>query len=124
MKCRLSSEARAPAVARGLVSEFMETIFGEVANEREVHLVVSELVTNAVQHGSPPIDLMVRASRDELLLDVTDTSPDLPAVVESADRVDGMGLMIVTGLTTMWGVVEHESGKTVLCRMPIKRVRS
>lgn len=121
MKCRLTSEARAPAVARGVVSEFMASVYGEVANERDIHLVVSELVTNAVQHGSPPIDLVVRASQDELLLDVSDASHDLPTLADSTGRGDGLGLMIVTGLTTMWGVVEHEDGKTVLCRMPIRR---
>ena len=41
-------------------------------------LLVSELATNAIRHGTPPVRLSLRLDRDRLRVEVTDSSPALP----------------------------------------------
>jgi anti-sigma regulatory factor (Ser/Thr protein kinase) len=37
---------------------------------------VSELVTNALKHGLPPVSLLVRRSKDDVRIDVGDARPE------------------------------------------------
>ena len=76
-------------------------------------LVVSELVTNAIRYGEPPIQL--RLIRDRTLIcevsDGSSTSPHLrraPAFDEG-----GRGLLLVAQLTQRWGSRQTGSGKTI-----------
>jgi len=78
-------------------------------------LVVSELATNAVQHGVG--DVVVRAEIDAeraIQLSVTDASDRLPAL-QAVDprRVGGLGLRIVDQVASDWGVSPFPGGKTV-----------
>ena len=78
-------------------------------------LLTSELVTNAVRHEvSGMITLAVTCSRDQLRVDVYDTSRSLPVVVEAAvDAETGRGLMLVATLSAEWGFYRTPAGKAV-----------
>jgi anti-sigma regulatory factor (Ser/Thr protein kinase) len=78
-------------------------------------LLTSELVTNAIRHEvSGTITLAVTCSRDQLRVDVYDTSRSLPMVVEAAvDAETGRGLMLVATLSAEWGFYCTPAGKAV-----------
>jgi anti-sigma regulatory factor (Ser/Thr protein kinase) len=79
-------------------------------------LVVSELVTNAVVHGLPPIELRMQVISGFAAGRVTDRSPDLPIPAE-ADVEDegGRGLAIVAATAVDWGshLLPEREGKAV-----------
>ena len=79
-------------------------------------LLVSELVTNAIRHGSPPVRLSLRLERDRLRVEVADSSPALPEFGQSGpDQTGGRGLRIVQLLAARWGASAspRRLGKTV-----------
>lgn len=77
-------------------------------------LLVSELVTNSVLHGGPPLTVAVDCDVDALQVRVRDGSRDLPSP-RQARRADegGRGLEIVATLSADWGVDPVEDGKHV-----------
>jgi anti-sigma regulatory factor (Ser/Thr protein kinase) len=85
-------------------------------------LVVSELVTNAIRHGSGPI--RVRLIRDRTLIcevsDLSHTSPHLRRAATTDEG--GRGLFIVARLTHDWGARYTSTGKTVWSEMPLTAV--
>lgn len=78
-------------------------------------LVVSELVTNAIRYGEPPIRL--RLIRDTSLIcevsDASNTSPHLRRA--RAFDEGGRGLLLVAQLTQGWGTRHTTDGKTIWC---------
>jgi anti-sigma regulatory factor (Ser/Thr protein kinase) len=79
-------------------------------------LLVSELTTNAIRHGSPPIRLSLRLDRRRLRVEVTDSCPSLPELSRPGpDQIGGRGLQIVQLLAARWGanVSSRRLGKTV-----------
>ena len=78
-------------------------------------LVVSELVTNAIRYGEPPIRL--RLIRDtSLICEVTDASDTAPHLRRArAFDEGGRGLLLVAQLTTGWGTRHGTHGKTIWC---------
>ncbi len=77
-------------------------------------LLVSELATNAIRHGTPPVRLVLRMHGERLRVEVTDSSPTLPEVAHPGpDQVGGRGLQIVQQLAARWGSRRSRIGKTV-----------
>jgi PAS domain-containing protein len=78
-------------------------------------LVVSELVTNAIRYGEPPIRL--RLIRDtSLICEVSDASNTAPHLRRArAFDEGGRGLLLVAQLTQGWGTRHTTSGKTIWC---------
>ena len=79
-------------------------------------LLVSELATNAIRHGAPPVRLSLRLNADRLRVEVTDSSPALPRLAHPGpDQAGGRGLQIVQQLAARWGsqVSRSRLGKTV-----------
>jgi PAS domain S-box-containing protein len=76
-------------------------------------LVVSELVTNAIRYGEPPIQL--RLIRDQTLIcEVSDGSSTSPHLRRAhAFDEGGRGLLLVAQLTQRWGSRQTGSGKTI-----------
>ncbi|KES03958.1 PAS/PAC sensor protein [Streptomyces toyocaensis] len=76
-------------------------------------LVVSELVTNALRYGVPPVRL--RLIRDRALIcevsDASSTSPHLRRA--HAFDEGGRGLLLVAQLTQRWGSRQTGHGKTI-----------
>ncbi|GAB3006165.1 ATP-binding protein [Saccharothrix stipae] len=80
----------------------------------DAKLVVSELVTNAYEHGQHPLHLRLHRSGDLIRIEVTDLSPRVPTVGRSSVRLTrGRGMLLVTNLARQWGAVRHAVGKTV-----------
>ncbi|MFI6287821.1 SpoIIE family protein phosphatase [Streptomyces sp. NPDC051018] len=76
-------------------------------------LVVSELVTNAIRYGRPPIQLRLIHDR-ALICEVSDASYTSPHLRRA--RVfdeGGRGLLLVAQLTERWGTRYTQSGKTI-----------
>ena len=78
-------------------------------------LLTSDLVTHAIVHwDSETITLAVRCSRDQLRVDVYDTSLPLPmAVDEQAVRQARPGLALVASLSAEWGSFLTFTGKAM-----------
>jgi anti-sigma regulatory factor (Ser/Thr protein kinase) len=82
-------------------------------------LGVSELVTNALLHASPPLTVRVRGTADHPRVEVHDGSPEPPMMpTDEPDEDDllltfGRGLGIVARCATAWGVDLEEDGKTI-----------
>ncbi|MFF3877241.1 SpoIIE family protein phosphatase [Streptomyces sp. NPDC001978] len=77
-------------------------------------LVVSELVTNAIRHATPPLQLRIIRQRNNLTYEVSDGSSISPHVRRGqANDEDGRGLFIVSQLSERWGVRHRHNGKTV-----------
>ncbi|MFE0257273.1 ATP-binding protein [Streptomyces sp. NPDC059010] len=85
-------------------------------------LAVSELVTNAIQHGHGSVGLKVLYAASHVRIEVSDGNPQ-PAQLTCANDEDtsGRGLFIVAVLAHKWGV--SDDGKTTWCviRLPAGR---
>lgn len=94
-------------------------------------LVISELITNAVQAsaglpgcsylgtwsaGQPPVRLWLTSDRRWVLIQVWDASHEMPARQDpDLEAESGRGLMLVEAISTRWGafVPEGSGGKIV-----------
>ena len=79
-------------------------------------LLVSELATNAIRHGTPPVRMFLRMDSGRLRVEVSDSSPALPQVEHPGpDQTGGRGLQIVQQLAARWGAYGSRTrlGKTV-----------
>jgi anti-sigma regulatory factor (Ser/Thr protein kinase) len=76
-------------------------------------MIVSELVTNAVRYGTPPLRLQL-IKDCTLTCEVHDGNPLAPRM-RHAKTIDegGRGLFIITQLARNWGVRFSLDGKTV-----------
>ena len=82
-------------------------------------LVVSELVTNAIRYGDPPIQLRLIHDR-VLICEVSDSSSTAPHLRQA--RVfdeGGRGLLLVAQLTERWGTRQMAAGKTIWCEQTV-----
>ncbi|WP_404815618.1 SpoIIE family protein phosphatase [Streptomyces thermolineatus] len=84
-----------------------------------VELVVSELVTNAVRYGRPPVRL--RLIRDRTLIcEVSDSSATAPHLRRArAFDEGGRGLLLVARLMQGWGARQDAGGKTIWAEHPL-----
>lgn len=78
-------------------------------------LVVSELVTNALRHGRPPLELRVERRDEGVRVEVHDAAHESIPVVKTPppDAVDGRGMRIVATLAIRWGTDQVDNGKRV-----------
>ena len=85
-------------------------------------LGVSELVTNALLHGEPPITVRVRGTKEHPRVEVRDSSvepPILPSQPLDRPQTDdllltfGRGLSIVARCADAWGAEIEDDGKVV-----------
>jgi anti-sigma regulatory factor (Ser/Thr protein kinase) len=79
-------------------------------------LLVSELVTNALRHARPPLELRVQPlDRTGLRIEVLDGTGDrLPVLGMSQPDADGgRGIEIVAALASRWGSAPGAPGKIV-----------
>jgi anti-sigma regulatory factor (Ser/Thr protein kinase) len=77
-------------------------------------LLVSELATNALRYGRPPLSVRVRIVGEEVEVGVSDADPSVPSVARYRTLEEsGRGLGLVSALSAAWGTRTHEPGKTV-----------
>ena len=108
-----SGPAAVPAARRQVQAALRAWETG--ADPADVALLTSELVTNAVIHAAGlVITLVVSCSRDQVRVDVHDTSCALPEMADvPADAESGRGLHLVASLAHEWGYYRTTAGKAV-----------
>ncbi|MEV7796014.1 SpoIIE family protein phosphatase [Streptomyces sp. NPDC087512] len=83
-------------------------------------LVVSELVTNAIRYGSPPIRLRLIHDASTLICEVSDTSHTAPHLRRARTWDEGgRGLLLVAQLTQRWGSRHTPEGKTIWAELAL-----
>jgi anti-sigma regulatory factor (Ser/Thr protein kinase) len=114
-ECELPKDTNSPAAARRFLRQATCPEHAGHVLEDAV-LLVSEVVTNSVVHGGPPIVVAVDCDSTEgLQVRVRDGSRELPKprVAESTDE-SGRGLGLLELLSDDWGVeTEPGDGKQV-----------
>ncbi|MFI6857346.1 SpoIIE family protein phosphatase [Streptomyces sp. NPDC050416] len=76
-------------------------------------LVVSELVTNAIRHAQPPIQLRL-IHDNTLICEVSDGGNTAPHLRRARTYDEGgRGLLLVAQLTERWGTRQGAAGKTI-----------
>jgi anti-sigma regulatory factor (Ser/Thr protein kinase) len=71
----------------------------------DAELVVTELVTNAVLHGLPPVVLRIDQLANRIRVEVEDGGRTVPVQPrQSAEAMTGRGLALVGAVATAWGV--------------------
>jgi anti-sigma regulatory factor (Ser/Thr protein kinase) len=112
-KRSFSAYEKSVAEARHFVSGFTADLPPDLQDS--VALMVSELVTNALVHGSSGFDVAVDRSADQVRVSVSDRGDGTPEV-RSPDSTEphGRGLQIVEALSDEWGIIPNfAAGKTV-----------
>jgi PAS domain S-box-containing protein len=118
---QLPTEQEAVATSRRLVAATLRRWEIPPGVTDDVVLLTSELVTNAIIHGRPPIELRLRRMAADLLLEVIDTATLLPRKQQpTPDDEHGRGLQIVELLADRWGTRATERGKSMWCMTTIK----
>ncbi|MEU4658241.1 SpoIIE family protein phosphatase [Streptomyces sp. NPDC023723] len=83
-------------------------------------LVVSELVTNAIRYGAPPIRLRLIHDATTLICEVSDTSHTAPHLRRAKTWDEGgRGLLLVAQLTQRWGSRHTTEGKTIWAELAL-----
>jgi anti-sigma regulatory factor (Ser/Thr protein kinase) len=101
----LPSTAAAPAAARGALEQIAHAVNED--RMRDVRLLVSELVTNAVRHaGGAAVRLIVSVVGGTLRVEVHDPGRgfELKPPPDDPLRASGWGLVLVEELADRWGV--------------------
>jgi anti-sigma regulatory factor (Ser/Thr protein kinase) len=112
----LPPSGQAPGLARQAARDALSAWRLEELTETAV-LLVSELVTNAIQHasaGGSAIVLRLETAGDWLRIEVHDPDPCEPAPRLLAGLEEsGFGLVLVDAMADKWGVRQTVNGKAV-----------
>ncbi|MGI5486565.1 ATP-binding SpoIIE family protein phosphatase [Microtetraspora malaysiensis] len=108
----LSDDPRFVRTARRFVRNTLSA-WGLTSLADTTELIVSEMVTNALKHGWPPIELRLLRGRT-LVCEVADGSSTAPAPRTPAlDDDTGRGLMLIKRFAYRWGTRPTTQGKIV-----------
>jgi anti-sigma regulatory factor (Ser/Thr protein kinase) len=116
----LAPGPRGATQARRWVSTVCDEI-GRSELTENAALAMSEVVTNAILHGQPPITVRLRGTRAHPRVEVRDASPDPPALPQAEMQQEyllelatfGRGLAIVASSSLAWGAERDGDGKLV-----------
>jgi anti-sigma regulatory factor (Ser/Thr protein kinase) len=104
-----TTPAAARAFARDAVAKGRATVHVD-----DLALVVSELVTNAVLHGTGDVTLELTVDENAVRVEVHDESPGEVGAMERPPQAEsGRGLLLVSRLATRWGTRSAGGGKVV-----------
>ncbi|MCW2608520.1 MAG: hypothetical protein JWO60_3213 [Frankiales bacterium] len=107
---------QSPAQARRLAQECARE---QGFDGDDLVLVVSELVTNALRHGTPPLHLEIVTCAHCATVVVTDCSSDRPVRRTADDQAEGgRGMLLVDLLAADSGVRPAPPGKAVWAELP------
>ncbi|WOX21599.1 SpoIIE family protein phosphatase [Streptomyces solicathayae] len=88
-----------------------------------LELVVSELVTNAIRYGRPPVSLrLLRAADHTLICEVSDGGHTSPHLRRAGNEDEGgRGLFLVAQFTGLWGTRYSDRGKTIWAEIGLEQ---
>jgi anti-sigma regulatory factor (Ser/Thr protein kinase) len=110
---QLDPDPAAVAVARRRTRERLAAWDVDDKTADDTLLIISELVTNAVRYGSPPIELRLILDRS-LTCEVRDAGSASPHLRHAgAAEEGGRGLFIAAQLAQAWGTRYAAPGKTI-----------
>ena len=110
LRVQLEHDAAAASTARGLVRAAVLANTPTASDDLldAMLLVTSELVTNGLRHGEPPVSLTIDRKGHRLRLTVTDEGSRIPRPrLASPDATGGRGLFLVSALSTAWRIEPH-----------------
>jgi anti-sigma regulatory factor (Ser/Thr protein kinase) len=82
-------------------------------------LVVTELLSNAIDHARGPVRLSVELSAETVHVEVCDATPDAPQLQPpDPTRARGRGVHLVEALSLHWGWTPDPPGKVVWADVP------
>jgi AraC-like DNA-binding protein/anti-sigma regulatory factor (Ser/Thr protein kinase) len=96
----------------------------DVPERDDMAVVVTELVTNAVEHAGTPLRLRLVLDRSGLRVSVRDLRPGPLPDTADPHAPRGRGLRTVARLSRTWGVLLYGDGKAVWAQVPLVRVRT
>jgi anti-sigma regulatory factor (Ser/Thr protein kinase) len=124
----LAGEPESPSIARHLVGEAcLEWGLGELLHPSRT--VMSELITNAIEHARTPVTVTIGKRGAGVHITVSDGSSALPAMIKPArprrghpldDR--GRGLRVVAATADAWGALPTPAGKVVWATLTASRL--
>jgi anti-sigma regulatory factor (Ser/Thr protein kinase) len=100
---------------RGVAAVLRGWSLGHLSDE--VELLVSELVTNAIRHGKPPVRLTLAIEDSRLEVYVRDGSPEPPRP-RSGDEDGGFGLTVAAAIAEL-SVHSYPGGKQIKATLPV-----
>ena len=110
-----------PATRR-FVTETLEAWGATSGLVSDAVLIVSEMVTNAIIHGAPPIELRLRRGAGDVLVEVDDGASSVPRRLRpTPDDEHGRGVLLMAMLAERWGTRPLRDGKSVWCRLTFSR---
>ncbi|MEO3756045.1 SpoIIE family protein phosphatase [Streptomyces sp. B6B3] len=117
------AEPEAVSGARQSASEQM-AVWGLDDLLYPTELIVSELVTNAIRYGTPPVQLrLIRG--DALICEVSDGSSAAPHLRRARTFDEGgRGMLLVAQIAERWGSRQIPTGKTIWAEQPLPPDRS
>jgi anti-sigma regulatory factor (Ser/Thr protein kinase) len=88
-------------------------------------LVITELVQNVIRHTDDGGELAITGHPDKLLVEVSDSSRDMPQLSRSNPQdIGGRGMLVVSAVSSAWGARRTSGGKTVWAEMPMRPNRA
>ncbi len=116
---RIGADSDGAFIARRFATETAAG-WGARTEPGDLELLVSELVTNAIVHGTPPVCLRLTLLGDEVLIEVDDGLPQTPRRRHpGTEEENGRGLRILAMLASRSGIAIGPRGKTVWCTVPV-----
>lgn len=114
----LSAGPEIVPVARRFVVDQLQRWRVRSELREDAALIASELVTNALRYGPPPIMLDISLAGDRVRLSVADSSPEAPHAVAPVFLAEsGRGLALLQALSASWGSEIDALGKRVWCEL-------
>ena len=118
------SPSTSAASARRAAEETLR-VWDMVHHADDVLLVTTELIANVIQHTDGTGELLLALRRDVILIEVADTSPQLPTpLVNDVRRTGGRGLLLVAAIAHRWGsrpaLWDGHAGKVVWAEIALE----
>jgi anti-sigma regulatory factor (Ser/Thr protein kinase) len=101
---RLPHDSRAAGVARRTLEPALQRL--PPARRADARLLATELVANAISHGTPPVELSVELAPDHLRVEVADAGDGRPQRRADPGADGGWGLLLVESTADRWGVAD------------------
>ena len=111
----------APAAARSMVADACAE-WRLAGLTMPAELIMTELVSNAVEHARTDLEARATLRRELLHLTVSDGSPNPPRIGATSPPMEvtaGRGLLLVAKFATAWGYLPIEGGKVVWATLRI-----